>query len=275
MARSSGTTAEASATPAPAIGIAWPRALLERVCARIPGRVRRLGEKLAEWDRATDEGRDDASAWARRLRYGLPFAIVAVSIGAAAMGWQASVAEERATHHDVVARQDLVRLSQIKLQKLQTVGADLRAYGDLERSTLIAQEQFRDARTGPKATRRRLDADGSVNAAVAVSLAEEHHWLAGGAPGSREPYDVRAALTQAETGDADLSSVEPNLLRAEARDQRDRSLRLTGLAVLYVAGLVFFTLAAVTGGRRAFAFAALGVVAALAAAAAFPIVRWS
>ena len=82
---------------------------------------------------------------AGRLRYWLPFAIVAVSVGAAAMGWQASVADERATHHDVVSRQDLVRLSQIKLQKLQTVDAELRTYGEYERYALLAREQARDA----------------------------------------------------------------------------------------------------------------------------------
>ena len=49
---------------------------------------------------------------------------------------------------------------------------------------------------------------------------------------------------------------------------------MTGLAVLYVAGLVFFTLAAVTGGRRARTFAVLGATFAVAAFAGFPMVRW-
>jgi len=41
-----------------------------------------------------------------------------------------------------------------------------------------------------------------------------------------------------------------------------------------VAGLVFFTLAAVTGGRRARTFAVLGATFAVAAFAGFPMVRW-
>ena len=98
--------------------------------------------------------------------------------------------------------------------------------------------------------------------------------MMGDIQGSRRPYDVQAALARAESGDPDLSSVEPNTRRAEARDQRSRSLHMTGLAVLYVAGLVFFTLAAVTGGRRARTFAVLGATFAVAAFAAFPMVRW-
>jgi hypothetical protein len=50
---------------------------------------------------------------------------------------------------------------------------------------------------------------------------------------------------------------------------------MTGLAVLYVAGLVFFTLAAVTGGQRARTFAVLGAILAVVAVAAFPVVRWN
>ena len=250
----------------------WPRALLGRVYAHVPRGLRRIGAKLAEWDRA--EGVQDAGAQRGRLQYWLPFAIVAVSVGAAAMGWQASIADERATHHDVVSRQDLVRLSQIKLQKLQGVDAELRAYGDYERAELLAREQAHDAAAATGTERRRLRAEARVGASLAESLFEQV-WPAGHRPGSRRPYDVKAALVQAESGDPDLSSVEPNALRVEARDQRNRGLHMTGLAVLYVAALVLFTLAAVTAGRRARTFAVLGAILAVAAVAAFPLVRWS
>lgn len=256
---------------ASAMPLRWPRALLTRLSAHVPRQLRRIGAKLAEWDRAEGE---DGTATRGRLHYWLPFAIVAVSVGAAAMGWQASIADERATHHDVVSRQDLVRLSQIKLQQLQGVDAELRTYGDYERSWLLALEQARDASVSTGAEGRRLAAAARVNAGLALSLFDQLR-LAGDEPGSRRPYDVQAALVQAETGDADLASVEPNALRVEAREQRNRSLRMTGLAVLYVAGLVFFTLAAVTGGRRARTFAVLGVLLAVAAMAAFPFARWS
>ena len=262
-----------SATGAPALPVRTPRALLERVRSHVPRQLRRMGAKLAEWDHAEGEREQGTEAQRGRLRYWLPFAIVAVSVGAAAMGWQASVADERATHHDVVSRQDLVRLSQIKLQKLQTVDAELRTYGEYERYALLAREQARDALSAGGSERRRLWASAAANEALAQSLYGQLR-LAGDIPGSRHPYDVQAALARAESGDPDLSSVEPNARRAEARDQRGRSLHMTGLAVLYVAGLVFFTLAAVTGGRRARTFAVLGATFAVAAFAGFPMVRW-
>src|SRR3954453_2536193 len=171
-------------TGAVAMPLRWPRALLARVSAHVPGQLRRIGAKLAEWDRA--DGEEATAAQRGRLHYWLPFAIVAVSVGAAAMGWQASIADERATPHDVVSRQDLVRLSQIKLQKLQGVDAELRTYGDYERSALLALEQARDAAAATGAEGRRLAAAARVNAGLALSLFDQLR-LAGDEPGSRRP----------------------------------------------------------------------------------------
>ena len=152
-----------------------------------------MGAKLAEWDHAEGEREEGTEAQRGRLRYWLPFAIVAVSVGAAAMGWQASVADERATHHDVVSRQDLVRLSQIKLQKLQTVDAELRTYGEYERY-LRSSRASRPATLGRSGGARapRLSADARVNlGAGAVGLRASCVWRAispaPGAPTTSRP----------------------------------------------------------------------------------------
>lgn len=234
-------------------------------------------QKLAEWD---EPGEDEAES--DRLHDWLPFAIVAVSLGAAVMGWQGSVADERATHKDEVSRQDLVRLAQLKLNNVQTVDADIRVFGEVEQHNLQARELRRDARRVSGPQRLRLAAEAGRERAVARSLAQnllrysnvgpqlspDRRALAG------RPYDVRSALALAESGNEEMASLEPNPLRAAAKRERAKGLHLTGLAVLFIVGLVFFTLAAVNRGGRAQMFASLGATAAVAALILFPIVRF-
>ena len=188
----------------------WPRALLD-ACTRT-SRASCAGSAPSSPSGTTPRAREEGTAAQRgRLRYWLPFAIVAVSVGAAAMGWQASIADERATHHDVVSRQDLVRLSQIKLQKLQGVDAELRTYGDYERSWLLALEQARDAGavTGPE--RQRLSADARANlGAGAVGLQASCVWRAiSPAPGARTTCRPRSFRLRAGTPTSRASSRTP------------------------------------------------------------------
>jgi hypothetical protein len=51
---------------------------------------------------------------------------VLVSLASAAMGWQASIRDERATHSDKLARQALVFQRQGELAKVQEVDSDVR-----------------------------------------------------------------------------------------------------------------------------------------------------
>jgi hypothetical protein len=251
-----------------------PRAAVRELWAQTSKSARAVTATLARWDGAEDEDRGDGQPPPRDwLHRWLPFAIVLVSVGAGAAGWQASVADERATRHDEVSRQDLVRLTQVKLAKVQSVDADLQAYGRYERHALLATELRRDARRATQPLRGWLADEARTNRLSATSLLDELEF-GGALPDTREPYDATYALVLAETGDADLSSVEPNRQREEARDQRTMGLHLTGLAVLCIVGLVFFTLAAVTRGRRAYAFAGLGTSVAIVAAGLFPLVRW-
>jgi hypothetical protein len=56
----------------------------------------------------------------------VPVGIVLMSLASAAMGWQASIRDERATHSDKLARQALVFQRQGELAKVQEVDSDVR-----------------------------------------------------------------------------------------------------------------------------------------------------
>jgi hypothetical protein len=191
------------------------------------------------------------------------------------MGWQASVADQRAALKDELSRQDLVRFEQLKLQNVQAVDSDLRGFGEAERHGLLSGEFRREAHHAVGAERRRLAAEAVNERHLTDPIASELRFIDPTRLGGTRTYtyDVKSALTQAESGDANIASLEPNPLRVAARQQRTRGLHLTGLAVIFILGLAWFTLAAITRGKRAQAFACLGAAATICAVVLFPIVR--
>jgi hypothetical protein len=178
----------------------------------------------------------------------LPIAIVAASVGAAAMGWQASVADERATVKDEASRQDLVSQQQAHIQAVQAVGADLRLYGEVERYRIRYEGLQDDAKRVAIAERGELARAAAADRAVTKSLESQLQFPE--ALGANGPYDSQLARVQAETRDLHLASLEPKHLHAEATLQRDRGLHLVGLAVLFIVALFCFTCAEVTDVAR-------------------------
>jgi hypothetical protein len=231
-------------------------------------RFERTRALIAKWDGEGLEPDASAKDWLHRW---LPVGIVLVSLAAAAMAWQASVAEERATHKDVLSRQDLVRSQQFDLEKIQQAIANLRVFGEVERPFLLAEMlEEQSAQIGGTQGRRLAD-EARANRKAFEALRRQAD--ADPALASGTHYDVRAALSAIESGDRDLTSLEPNSLRAGARHQRTMGLRLAGLLVVFIVGLVFLTIAAVARGRLSYWFASGGAGAALVATILFFFVR--
>jgi uncharacterized membrane protein YhhN len=82
-------------------------------------------------------------------------------------------------------------------------------------------------------------------------------------------------LLAAQSGDTELTGLEPDLLRTQAKDRRQTGVYLIGLAALFIAGLVFFTLAAISRGPRVLWLAACGLTVAVSAVILYPIVEFS
>jgi hypothetical protein len=198
--------------------------------------------KLQRWDGL----QDDRDSEPGRLHRWLPIAIVAVSVGAAAMGWQASVADERATVRDESSRQDFVAQQQAHIQALQAVSADVRLFAEVERYRTLGGTLLVDAKFVPGSERDELTRVASSDQALAKWLESQLQFGEFALADPTEPYNVELARIAAESGDRHLSSLEPNELHAAARSQRGRGLHLVGLAVLFIVALFFFTCAEVT-----------------------------
>lgn len=203
----------------------------------------RVATALSRWDGAGFSEESDRDS--DRLHRTLPALIVLVSLAAATMGWQASVQDERATQKDEVSRQDFISLQQIRLQRTKQVDADINLFGTFEQYYLLGQSARDQARELRGDKRRTLAQEGGADSKIADTLENQILYPAA-VRSPRNPYDVRAAIVEAESSDPGLSSLEPNVFRAQAKADRTRALHLVGLAALFVAALVFFTCAAVT-----------------------------
>jgi hypothetical protein len=188
--------------------------------------------------------------------------IVAVSILAALMAWRASVWSERSANTDEISRQDVVQQQQVFASHAQSVNQDLRIFGRYEEHSILARELERDAaRAGGEqagalrveAQRQRAQAQALRRFFLASQPIEERE-------GGGVEYDPRFALTVLQTNDNDLETLRPRQLREEAREAHIKSVRLTGLAALFVVALVCLTLAEITRQGISRGFAAAGVV---------------
>lgn len=216
-----------------------------RYAGRLKSMWSRVGAKLEQWDGSGASEADGSGV----LHRWLPIAIVLVSVGAATMGWQASVADERATQKDDLSRQDLMLQQQVRVRKVQEVDSDLRLFGEVERHFLLADAIEYQAHLSGVQESSQLKSEAENNREMATTLDSQLRYPDAVEAGTTVSYNVGSALRDAEAGDRYLSSLEPNRLRGEAVFQRRRGLELVGLAVLFIVALVFFTLASVTSGR--------------------------
>jgi hypothetical protein len=98
-------------------------------------------------------------------------------------------------------------------------------------------------------------------------------WPVTSGPDGSVTYAAAYARSQASLRDFELADLKPpSQLRAQAAVEHERGVRLTGLAVLFVAALVLLTFAELGSPVAARLFAVSGAVVALAAAVLFVLV---
>lgn len=218
----------------------------------------------------------------------IPLAIVVASVLAAVVGWRASVAEEHATHHEELARQDLVQQQQQLVSDQNAVATDLRAFGQFSEFSTIGHALLTDAgRTGGTVSDE-LRTQGESDLGVARYLGKQIRWLnyaydpssPGTNPNLRtdgtyqpgHPYDAETALDGAENADPALHGLSPVELHRQALTLRSQAVHLTGIAAIFVGVLMLFTLAAVVPGSPKVLFACSGAALAAVGVALFLVV---
>ena len=222
-------------------------------------------------ERAWERYRIFSARFGGRFTFSVALGIVVVSILAAVMAWQSSVWGERSSNTDELTRQDQVELERILTQQAGDINQDIRVFNNFEEATLLAQELEKDANKlrGQQALDFRLDA-GSQRAEAKSQRRFFRSSQPAVRPNGRVMYDAAFANRILRAYSPDLEVLRPDALRADAKEAGIKSVRLTGLAALFVAALLFLTLAEVTRRTRARTiFAIAGAAVATVALALF------
>jgi hypothetical protein len=206
----------------------------------------------------------------------IPLAIVVASVLAAIVGWRASVAEEHATHHEELARQDLVQQQQQLVSDQNAVATDLRTFGQFAEFSTLGHALLGDAGKVTGAVSDELRTQGESDLGVARYLGQQVRWLDSAydrsSPGTNpnlradgsyqpgHPYNTGIALDAAENGDPALHGLSPAELHAQAETLRSQAVHLTGIAAIFVGVLMLLTLAAVVPGPPKVLFAGSSAV---------------
>jgi hypothetical protein len=183
------------------------------------------------------------------FRFSVALGIVIVSILTATMAWRASVWSERSSNTDELTRQDTVQEQQLRATLSQNVAQDIRVFGRYEEHSLRARELERDARrVRGSALARELEREAAEQRTLAKAL---RAYFVAGQPidaleGDGVEYNPEFTLRTLVANETELETLRPRELREEAREAHLKAVRLTGLAVLFVAALLFLTLAEVT-----------------------------
>jgi len=209
-----------------------------------------------------------------RLRRYTALGIVAVSILTAAMAWRASAADETAGAKEQLATENVFQQQELMASDESSVIHDIGLFDRYEEHLNLARALQRDA----------AHASGSAARALAVQVQEarglardEQPLFEGPLPTTRPDgsvtFDAAYARSQARLRDFELADLRsPSQLRAQAGVEHERGVRLTGLAVLFVAALVLLTFAELGSPVAARLFAVSGAAVAFTAVVLFVLV---
>jgi hypothetical protein len=206
----------------------------------------------------------------RRSQVVLALAIVVMSILAATMAWRASVADDAAGGSSQLAEQNLLQQQELTASDEAVVLHDIAIFGTYEEYENLGNLLQRAAARAPAAQASAL----AVRAEQDLEFAQREDALfevylptvTNGIASFDASYARRATLLR----DSDLLNLQaPSALRADAAAQERNGLRLTGLAVLFVAALVLFTFAQLTGASISSLFALSGAMVAVVAIVLF------
>jgi hypothetical protein len=209
-----------------------------------------------------------------RLRRYTALGIVAVSILTAAMAWRASAADETAGAKEQLATENVFQQQELMASDESSVIHDIGLFDRYEEHLNLARALQRDA----------AHASGSAARALAVQVQEarglardEQPLFEGPLPTTRPDgsvtFDAAYARSQARLRDFELADLKsPSQLRAQAGVEHERGVRLTGLAVLFVAALVLLTFAELGSPVAARLFAVSGAAVAFTAVVLFVLV---
>ena len=206
----------------------------------------------------------------QRFRTYVAVAIAVVSILGAVCAFTGTLAEQGARQLDQQGLQDDASRQQIVTSLNGTVNEDLRNLAPYQEEIKAAEALQSQAAT--------LDSSDPTSAALLRAQAESELVLARtqlnffqaalpapGPSGKPAQYDPDAALQRLENNDPQLNQLKPDATIAAADGKHQTSVNLAGLVTLFIAALLFLTLAQFTRPVVRRTFAGAGVITALLA----------
>ena len=207
-----------------------------------------------------------------RFRTWVAIAIAVVSILGAVVAVTGTLTEQTARQLDQQGLQDQATQQQVITNLNATVQEDERNLGPYQEDVKAAA-----ALQSQAATLQSSDPSGAaaLNAQAKSYLVEARTRLtffqgqqpAPGPSDSPVAYDSAAALQRLENNNTQLSELRPESTLDQAESQHGKAVNLVGLVTLFIASLLFLTLAQFTRPAIRRFFAAAGGIVALAALA--------
>ena len=214
---------------------------------------------------------------AGRFRTIVAIAIALVSILGAVVAVTGTLTEQTARQQDQQGLQDAATQQEIITNLSATVQEDLRnlaPYQEDIKAAAILQSQAATLQTSDPSNAAALNAQAQ---SYLVEARTRLTFFQGATPqpgpsGKPVQYDPNAALQRLENNSTQLSELRPTATLDQAETAHGKAVNLVGLVTLFIASLLFLTLAQFTRPSVRRFFAGAGGLAALAALALWIIV---
>ena len=228
----------------------------------------------AEGAEATHEGRGEHED---RFRTVVAIAIALVSILGAVVAFTGTLAEQSARQLDQQGLQDAATQQEIITNLSATVQEDernLAPYQEDIKAAELLQSQAADLQSSDPSSAAQLNAQAQ---SYLVEARTRLTFFQGATPqpgpsGKPVQYDANATLQRLENRDAQLSQLQPEGTLDQAENAHGKAVNLVGLVTLFIASLLFLTLAQFTRPAIRRFFAAAGGIVAIAALAVWVLV---
>jgi hypothetical protein len=212
-----------------------------------------------------------------RFRTIVAITIAVVSILGAVVAFTGTLAEQSARQLDQQGLQDAATQQEIITNLSGTVQEDQRNLApyqeDIKAAGILQSQAAKLEATDPASakTLRNQAESYLVQARTRLSFFQGQLPKPGPTDGPVQ-YDVGAALTRLENNNAQLAQLRPDATLNQAEAKHGQSVNLVGLVTLFIAALLFLTLAQFTRPAIRGFFAAAGGVAAVTALALWIVV---
>jgi hypothetical protein len=205
---------------------------------------------------------------ADRFRTVVAIAIAVVSMLGAAVAFRGSLTGQEAHRLDQDGIQEAARKEQIVTDISASVNEDLRnlaGYQEHVKTAKLITDQANSVRTKFPDLAEALDAQAQSETVLARTQGRFFRWLVPAAGDDKAPveYDKDKVVARALAQNEELKKLRPDATLTAADEKHTKSVYLVGLVTLFIAALLFLTVAQFIRERLRAIFAAAGGAATL------------